>query len=132
MSFFALLLFGLGNAFSMEAVSRPAPTPTREGECIEAIPSPNGSVSPCDGILVPPAELADLMADREWAHHLRDRYELDTAALEWQVSYLQVELATAKAGVPFLQRPSTHVLFGVGGGMLMTVAGAWALAEVGQ
>ena len=123
-------LLAIASAFALEPVLRPSPATTeiRPDDCKDISAAITNEIVPCDGVLLSGNDLADLLADREWAFALEKQYRVDVAGLEWQVNWYKEQLKP----VPFLQRPSTHVLLGVGGGMLMTIAGAWAIHEVGQ
>lgn len=126
-----MILF-LASAFAMEPPTRPERTAPIAGECLEAIALDVEWESPCNGILVPPSDLADLLADQSWALHLQDRYRLDVGQLEWQIKWLEAELERSIRPVPFLQRPSTFVFGGVIGGTLSVLGGAWAISQLDQ
>ena len=87
------VLFGL--AWAQEPLpalpERPEPPVSVPGHCIEAVGLQEGAEAPCTGTLLPPSDLADLLATEAWAEAIEARYRTDTAYLQWHVNQAQLE-----------------------------------------
>ena len=65
----------------LSPLPRPDPIEPAVGDCESAQPVRADHSIHCNAVALPPADLADLLADREWAFALKKQYELDTAYL---------------------------------------------------
>ena len=131
------LLSVLGTALAAEPPARPPASESRPDDCTETTPLIANETILCTALAVPPADLADLLADREWAFLLRDRYRLDTAQLEaekdtlqWQIDYLQTALDRASQPAPLVERPGFWLGVGTAAGLGLTLGSAWALGQI--
>tara|TARA_R110001583_G_scaffold44829_9_gene141863 strand:+ start:2221 stop:2619 length:399 start_codon:yes stop_codon:yes gene_type:complete len=130
------MIWLLGVAMANEPPARPEPHNSQKGDCEETSPITDEMTLLCTALAVPPADLADLLADREWAFLLRDTYRIDTAQLEaekanlqWQIDYLQSELTRARYP-PLKERPGFWLGVGTAAGLGLTIGSAWAVGQV--
>ena len=126
----------LSTVFAAEPPARPEPSIPQSDDCEQIEPVTPDTTILCAALAVPPADLADLLADREWAFVLRDKYRIDTAQLEaektnlqWQIDYLQVELDYARHP-PLRERPGLWLGVGTAAGLGLTLGSAWAVGQV--
>ena len=131
------MIWLLGAAFAAEPPARPKPHESQTGDCEETSPVAPDVTLLCAALAVPPADLADLLSDREWAFLLRDKYQLDTtqleaenAALQWQLDYLNGELTRARAPKPLNERPGLWLGIGTAAGLGITIGSAWAVGQI--
>ena len=127
----------LSTALAAEPPARPGPSTPQSGDCEQIEPVTADTTVLCTALAVPPADLADMLADREWAFLLRDKYRLDTAQLEaekatlsWQIDYLTDELARARLPIPLKERPGLWLGIGTAAGLGITLGSAWAVGQV--
>ncbi len=128
------IAFATSTAMALEPPPRPARASPRPADCVKKVAAPSGSIAPCDGVLVPPAALADLYADRSWALLLKERYILDTIKLEaevgrrdWEKEYLTSVIEDLNAPIPFFDRPGVRIAAGALLGAGTTVGIAYSL-----
>jgi hypothetical protein len=131
------LIGTLGAAVAAEPPARPPASERRPDDCTETTPVVPNETILCTALAVPPADLADLLADREWAFLLQDRYRLDTAQLEaekntlqWQLDYLQTALDHERKPVPLNERPGFWLGVGTAAGLGLTLGSAWAVGQI--
>jgi hypothetical protein len=124
-------------AFAADLPERPEPSTPREGDCESIEPLTTDTTILCAALAVPPADLADLLADREWAFVLEERYRLDTAQLaaektnlEWQIDQLQTALDYAREPTPLSERPGFWLGVGTAVGLGLTLGSAWAVGQI--
>jgi hypothetical protein len=127
----------VGAALAAEPPTRPPASEPRIDDCAEITPLNADETILCTALVVPPADLADLLADREWAFLLRDRYRLDTAQLEseketlqWRVDQLQAALDHSRQPTPLVERPGFWLGVGTAAGLGLTIGSAWAVGQV--
>ena len=127
----------VGAALAATPPERPSASEPRTDDCTEITPITAGEAILCTALAVPPADLADLLADREWAFLLRDRYRLDTAQLEaekdtlqWQVDQLQAALDHSRQPTPLVERPGFWLGVGTAAGLGLTLGSAWAVGQI--
>ena len=116
---------------------RPEPNSPQVGDCDRTSPIlPDESIL-CAALAVPPSDLADLLADREWAFLLRDKYRIDTAQLEseketltWKIEYLEDALTRAHQPPPLRERPGFWLGMGTTAGLALTLGSAWAMGQI--
>jgi hypothetical protein len=131
------MIWLLTGAFAAEPPPRPEPNTPQMGDCQQTSPiMPDESIL-CTALAIPPSDLADLLADQQWAFLLRDKYRLDTAQLEaekatldWKIEYLESELAHSRQPLPLRERPGFWLGVGTTAGLTLTIGSAWAMGQV--
>ena len=121
---------------------KPAPAAPVANECSRAIPivasaplPPElaGGKASCGGVLLPSSDVADLLAIEVWSTHLDGACRVDLAAAAVELRAAE-ERATWYRAQAERRRVDPAVLVGAGviGGVLVTVAGAYAVSLVAQ
>jgi hypothetical protein len=127
---------------------KPAPPEPVDGDCARVLPfapgkpPPPGVLDPqgratCSGLIVPSAEYADLLRLEVWGEAVHARYRVDVATLEAEAeAAAEREEWYRQRYAELSERPPVHpsVWFGAGvvGGVVVTVASAYAVSLVAQ
>ena len=110
-------------AFAADAPERPEPPKPVAGQCERVYGINEGQQLPtslvvdpgfaaCSAVAVPLSDYADLLATEEWAKHVAQRYEIDTASLERDLDWYKAKLDEANKPVPWMEKPATQRWFG--------------------
>ena len=131
------MIWLIATAMAAEPPPRPEPNPAQIGDCEQTSPILPNEYIICTALAIPPADLADLLSDREWAFLLRDKYRIDTAQLEsekatlaWKIDYLEGALAQAQQPPPLRERPGFWLGMGTTAGLALTLGSAWAMGQI--
>lgn len=109
---------------------RPDPAPVVAGECARTVRWPVAPPPACSGYLIPDSELADLLADREWALQLSDDYRADEAA--WAAERLAYDARIEAAKTPWYNTGAAGRVEGAVGVVAVMAVTTLLVVEVRQ